>query len=374
MYHINLGIKRPSEKGSRNNAVTVDLIGDRGLTWTKVSLVTNHRILMDLAKQGWDSGGSEGEDEDDLPPRIDDDDADIPLVKNARELCHAAAAYRVRTRTPEVHLILPRIRYGELKEVDAILDQCKAAGATLSCGKNIDAIPTIENALQTMAPDPTSAFSSTLNIDCTILLALVSEFSHASVSKEPWFHKSLERQVEIEDNENLLPSLLYPALADRRLVCTKEAAKRMREIVSTIGTPSEKARTAIMMGDDTSRSPSELVEDMQQWSAYPVPSSWLLPIHIVEYDQSTYQSLHPAAIEVLKTMTSINGSVFGYGWATGNTTVTSNRVVHKQIENDLERRQDLPHSVFPNMWLCPTARSLVGKEKRGAKKGVEKCK
>lgn len=276
-------------------------------------------------------------------------------------------------RKPEVRLILPRIQYGELKEVDAVLDQCKSAGVTLFCGESVVESPTIENAVNVMAPNPMDAFSSTLNIDCTILLALVSEFSHARVSKEPWFHKSLERQVEIEDNENLLPSLLYPALADRRLVCTQEAAKRMREIVSTIGTPSEKARTAIMMGDDSRKTHAELVEQMQQWSAYPVPLSWQLPIHIVDQnDKNCQETLHPVALQIIKNMTSINGSVFGYGWASGNTTVTSNRVVVKQIENDLERRENLAPSIFPSLWLCPTARSLVGKEKRGAKKDVQR--
>ncbi|USW50164.1 hypothetical protein Slin15195_G034830 [Septoria linicola] len=369
MHHINLGIKRPSEKGSRNAAVTVDLISDHGLTWTKISLINNHRVIMDLAKQGWDSGGSDNEDDEDLPPRIDDEEADIPLVKNARELCRAAESYRVRTRKPVVNIILPRIQPGQLKEIDGILDQCKAAGAQLFCGANLDPVVTIQDGLQSMAPDPMSSFSDTLNIDCTILLALVSEFSHARVSKEPWFHRSLQRQVEIEDNENLLPSLLYPALANRRLVCTKEAARRMREIVDTIGTPSEKARTAIMMGDDTAKSHGELIDDMQQWSAYPVPTDWRLPISTVDSNDFP-DSLHTIASQILSTMTSINGSVFGYGWASGNTTITSNRVVVKQVEHALEKHEDLDESVWPKIWLCPTARSLVGKEKRGAKKDV----
>ncbi|CAK1361575.1 hypothetical protein CB0940_03064 [Cercospora beticola] len=369
MHHINLGIKRPSEKGSRNAAVTVDLIADQGLTWTKVSLVTNHRILMDLAKQGWDSGGSEDEEDDDLPPRMDDDDADMPLVKNAKELCQASESYRVRTQKPKVNLVLPRIQLGETKEVDAVIERCRAAGVTLFCGESVGHVPAIQEALQTMAPDPINSFTNTLNIDCTILLALVSEFSHASVSKEPWFHKSLQRQVEIEDNENLLPSLLYPALAKRELVCTSEAAKRMREIVDTIGTPSEKARTAIMMGDDTSKTHGQLIEDMQQWSAYPVPSDWQLPIRVVNRnDDDCQKEMHPIAVQILDSMSKINSSVFGYGWTSGNTTITSNRVVVKQVENELEKCEDLDDAVWPKIWLCPTARSLVGKEKRGASK------
>lgn len=368
MHHVSLGInKRPSEKGSRNSAVNVDTVTNGGLLWTKVSLVTNTRLLYDLAKLGWDSGESEDDDED-LPPRDGDED-EIPLVKNAKELCFAAQSYRVRTRKPQVHMILPRIRVGETKQIDAILDQCRSAGATLFCGADLGPVPPLEEALPIMAPNPLSAFSTTLNIDCTILLALVSEFSHARVAKEPWFHSALKRQVEIEGNENLLPSLLYPALDGHPLVCTKEAAQRLREIVMTTGTSSEKARTAIMMGDDVDKSRAELIDEMQQWSTYPVSPHWQLPIKVIDQNDGDCQNnLSAVALEVTKDMTSINKSVFGYGWASGNTTITSNRVVVKQIENDLEKREDLDASVFPHMWLCPTARSLVGKEKRGTKK------
>jgi hypothetical protein len=216
-----------------------------------------------------------------------------------------------------------------------------------------------------MAIDPIDAFSSTLNIDCTILLALVSEFSHAKVHKEPWFHKSLQRQVEIEGNENLLPAVLYPALVGRDMVCTKEAAKRMQEIVDTIGTPSEKARTAIMMSNDEAKSQSDLVGEMQQWSAYPVPEKWRLPIRVIDQDEDDCQaSLSQEAQAVCKNMTEINRSVFAYGWASGKTTITSNRTVVKQIENDLEKYENVPESVWPKIWLCSTARSLVGKEKQ----------
>lgn len=368
MHHVGLVSKVKNASERKNAAVTVDAITDDGLTWIKVSLVTNTRLLFDLAKQGWHSDGSDEEDGD-VVFGADEDDLDVPLVKNAKDLCQAAKSYRARTRIPAVHLILPRVQPGETDEVDAILDECRAAGATVFCGDDLESTPSLEKALPIMAPDPFTKFSDILNIDCTILLALVSEFSHAKVSKEPWFHKSLQRQVEIEGNENLLPALLYPALGDHKLVCTKEASIRMREIVDTIGTPSEKARTAIMMGDDQSKSQEELVEEMQSWSAYEVPRSWQLPIQVVDENEGNCQAnLPPESATANKNMTAINRSVFLYGWATGHTTITSNRTVVKQLEHDLGKYEDLDESVWPSIWLCPTARSLVGKEKRGAKK------
>lgn len=370
MRHVERQRQRPKKEGLKNAAVPVDGIVDGGLTWLKVSLVTNNRLLFDLAKQGWQSEGSEDQDGPAVFSSETNDDDDVPLVKTAKEICLAAQSFRVKTRTPVVHVILPRVEPGLLDEVDEILDQCRKAGAVIFCGEDLQPNVPIDKALLDMAPDPITTFSKTVNIDCTILLALVSEFSHASVSKEPWFHRALQRQVEIEGNENLLPSLLYPALAHHPMVCTMEAAKRMREIVDTIGTPSEKARTAILLGDDKDKTHPELVQEMQTWSEYEVPDTWQLPIRILdqEEEESKYSDLHPAAIAASENMTSINKSVFLYGWSTGVTTITSNRTVVKQLESDLEKNENLDESIWPSIWLCPTARSLVGKEKRGMKK------
>lgn len=360
---------RNRAKGSKDTTVIIDSMSRNGRVWTKVSLVTNTRIIFDLAKQGWDSGS---DDEDGLPvfDTGDEDDSDIPLLKTSKDLIKAAANVRVYTKRPVVHLVLPRVQLGETPEVDKIIEKCQAMGVVVFCGQDLDPVPPFEAALKMMVPDPMDSFSSIVNIDCTILLALVSDFSHARVVKEPWFHRALQRQVEIEDNENLLPSLLYPALRDHAMVCTEEAAKRMREIVATIGTPSEKARTALLMGDDDSKTGQALLDEMQQWSAYPVPKHWQLPIKVVDKDENRCMvSLPSEAHAAAGEMTAINRSVFMHGWSTGRTTITSNRLVVKQIDKKLDEYQDLDDSVWPKIWLCPTARSLVGKEKRGAKKG-----
>ncbi|EME47834.1 hypothetical protein DOTSEDRAFT_42157 [Dothistroma septosporum NZE10] len=372
LHHVNLGSDQQNNSlKDRKAAVTVDTITDSGRTWTKVSLVTNTRLLFDLAKQGWQSEGSDDDDSGILPD--DDNESDIPLLKNTRELHLAAQSYRVRTKRPQVQLILPRIQLGETDEVDEIIQKCTSVGVKVLCGEQPGAVPTLETALHAMVLDPMSEFSTTLNIDCTILLALVSEFSHSKVVKEPWFHKALQRQVEIEGNENLLPALLYPATVGHDLICTEEAAKRMQEIVSTIGTPSEKARTALLL-DGRHESHTDPINEMRSLSAYEVPDNWRLPVRIVKEDQDEIRTELPQeALEISKSLSDINRSVFLYGWAKNITTITSNRTVTKQIENDLDKYDNLADSVFPSIWLCPTARSLVGKEKRGAPKQVREA-
>ncbi|KAL1589905.1 hypothetical protein WHR41_01330 [Cladosporium halotolerans] len=365
---IQNGRQRGKQRRLKAASTIVDAVADGGLSWTKVSLVTNTRLLFDLAKQGWECGASSDEDED-FPDDRSDDDRDVPILKTAKELASASRAMRIRTRHPKVTLVLPRIIPGVQGEIDKVLDDCRVAGVEVWCSADMPEAPAIRDAQSIMVPDPFSGFTDTLNIDCTILLAIVSEFSHAKVSKEPWFHKALKRQVEIEDNENLLPSLLYPAMGDRGLVCTQEACKRMREIVDTIGTASERARTTILMGDDDSKSREELVQEMQTWSAYEVPSTWQLPIRVVDQDENNCQRNLPGeAAHVIREQTDINRSVFLHGWAADRTTITSNRSVVKQLESELEQYIDLADAVWPKIWLCPTARSLVGREKRGAKK------
>jgi hypothetical protein len=210
--------------------------------------------------------------------------------------------------------------------------------------------------------DPFASFTPTLNIDCTILLALVSDFSHCAVTTEPWFHRALKRQVEIEDEENLLPNLLFPALANRTLICTDEAAKRMREIVDTIGTAGEKERTRLFMGDcGAALSAEELRAELEKLSRFEIPGSLLLPI-LVQVPDVEQSSLPASAEAVKKQLTSINQSVFLHGWAKGVTTVTSNRTAVKQMESTLAREAS-DEKEWPLIWMCPTARSLVGKEK-----------
>lgn len=355
-----------------DGSCVVDAITQNGRTWVKVSLLSNTRLLFDLAKQGWEIGGPDSDNEDDepsFPPHHEYDDHDVPLLKTTKELAAASASSRTRTRCPQVILVLPRIIEGETELVDQILAECRATGAVVICGRDFTPAPSITSVLDHIAPHPFSMFSDVLNIDCTILLALVSEFSHAKVSKEAWFHKALQRQVDVEGGENLLPSLLYPAMGPRGLVCTGEAVKRMREIVDAIGTTSEKARTSILMGDDRTKAQNQLVQEMQHWSAHNVPADWRLPIRVADQAEDDYRSTLPReAWEVTADMSKINKSVFLHGWATGRTTITSNRAAVRHIDDSLDKYNDLDDSTWPRVWLCPTARSLVGKEKRGVKR------
>lgn len=110
----------------------------------------------------------------------------------------------------------------------------------------------------------------------------------------------------------------------------------------------------------------EVLEEFAQLSAYSVPPDLRIPLKVVDQDLENCQaSLPDAALQITCDMSPLNKAVFCFGWASGRTTITSNRNIVKQIENDMEKFEDLDDSAWPSIWLCPTARSLVGKERRG---------
>ena len=66
-------------------------------------------------------------------------------------------------------------------------------------------------------------------------------------------------------------------------------------------------------------------------------------------------------------LTGINPSVFFYGWKSGYTTITSNRVASREVEKTIEENR-VAEEMGPDVWIAPQSRSLVGREKerRGA--------
>ncbi|QDS77315.1 hypothetical protein FKW77_004687 [Venturia effusa] len=352
----------------RRHASPIDIISDSGLTWTKVSTITERRLLMEMAKTGWN--WSDSDDDGFGTGTKDEDDMDIPIVKMAITLANLAKESRVRYRTPHVHFVLTRINSGN-KDIDTILDRIRATGATLTTADQILPAPAIEDVLEDLVVDERKSFSETLNICCTILLAVVSDISHGQVKEEAWFNRNIRRQIEIEDNEHLMQNTLWPAMAGRDLVCTKIAMQRMREIVDLIGTHSEKERTKLFMGDDSSKSSEQLLEEFQKLSAYPIPSTWRLPIKIVD-ELNTDEHSPRLAATVAKELSDINESVFIYGWKTGRTTITSNRSAVKAIERCVEANRLSDDDVGPDAFIVPTARSLVAKEKE-RRDGSREC-
>jgi hypothetical protein len=365
----------------KSNSVLVDIVAKNGLEWIKVSSSTEKRIIWDLTKSGWagdsdnesdyGSGNESSDDDDD-----DDDDDEQGLLKKAEALVKASRATRVRYHHPTVRLVLPKISSTpDSKEVANILQQIRNLGVVVQTADDLPAnlFPATE-VIPKMTAVRFEPFSDTMNVDCTILLAFVSDLSHGRVEPEDWHNKTLAKQIEMEVTELLLPNSLWPTCGSRKLVCTREAALRMRDIVDIIGTATEKQRTSLLF--NTTLPKDELLSQYQALSDYPIPSAWSLPIDIKDDDMTAIMAaLPPIAKKALDSLTRINQSVFGYGWANGLTTISSNGIVAKQIEWTIEENR-AGDEVGPDVWLSAASRSLVGKEKerRGGEQKVKTFK
>jgi hypothetical protein len=158
-------------------------------------------------------------------------------------------------------------------------------------------------------------------------------------------------------------------MGDKALVCTQEASLRMRDIVDLIGTETEKARTALLMGEKGGSADREaLVSQFQALSDHKVPADWRIPIQVVDAHTEIARGwesgrLPGLARKIAANLSDINTSVFLYGWASGHLTLSSNKTVAKQIDGWIEEYRDGDEEVVgPGVWVCDTARSLIGKE------------
>ena len=349
----------------------VDIVADDGAEWVKVSTVTATRIIYEKAKAGWTSdSGSEG------------DDGGVRLLKAAFCLQRASQCTFVRYKHPRIRFVLPNIHAGTSPEVDAVLDSIRKTGAIVQCAQDLPAPQSVAELSHHNSPDsltsiferllidPHTYLTSTLNIDCTILLALVSDLSNAEITEpELRLNRHIRRQVDIETKSQLLPTSLWPAMRGRNLVCTAAAAKRMREIVEIVGSPTEKARTELLLGEGDlgeGLACDKLIQNFQKFSMHVVPTDWNLPVKVKD-DDVDFEELPKVAKKVSAELSDINRSVFLYGWARGYTTCSSNCEAHKLIRGIIEASSKEEGGELvegPKVWLHSTARSLVGKEIR----------
>ncbi|KAK9785227.1 putative DUF1308 domain-containing protein [Seiridium cardinale] len=344
---------------SKNTTCLVDIIADGGRTWIKIAATTSKRLLWDMTKLGWAIGADDSDDEGDAGV-TDDELEDIPLFKAAKGLAVSANAYRIRGKSPAVQLVLPRIASGESKDIDLVLNRIRSLGIQILCSHdltNLSPVPLSKEILFQMAPNPLSGFSDILNVDTSVLIGLISDFSHRSVAKQEWFTAMQLGHLANEQKRRIAPTWIYPAMGSRQLICTPDAAKTCREIVRTIGTPSEIERLELLLCEDREMTRQQIIEKFEKLSDHNVPRDLQLPIQVVG-DISGAPELPPEVWEALREVTEPTKSVFAFGWASGYTTLTSNGVGITSLTKNLE--EIAYQGDWPSVWLCPFSRSLVG--------------
>jgi hypothetical protein len=363
---------RANPKGKHTYALA-DIVADDGRTWIRVSALSQKRLLYELAKLGW-MNDSDSESDEDVPnvrrtssSDENDDEDQVDIVRNARDLARAAKANPVLGRPPKVQFVLTRIVSGKLREIDTIVAKIRATGATVQCANDIPPTPPLEEVLPNLLIDRSRAISDTLNIDCTILMALVSDISHRDCPILDWYPGEVRAQITDEATEHLLPTQLYPAISSRAMVTTREAAEQMNVIVDTLATDTERARAGVLLaqGNYETYSSDKLHAEWLSLSDYAVPDGFKLPIRVVSIDTTAMISKLPAvASRIDRELGALNSSIFLYGWAEGITTLSANRARARQI-NQLINEQGLEEGdIAPHIWLCGEPRSLIAKHGR----------
>jgi hypothetical protein len=363
--------KGSSSRGKTN--ALVDIVADEGAQWLRVSTLSEKRLLFDLAKLGWMNDSDSDDDMPDAQPINDDDEDDedqVDIVKHARQLARAAKANPIRGRPPKVHFVLTRIVSGKTREIDALLAKIRATGATVQCAHDIPSAPALELVLPALLSDRQSrAMSDVLNIDCTILMALISDISHRECEILEWYPGEVRAQIHEEAEEKLLPTHLYPAIASHPMVTTQEAVDQMDVIVQTLATDAEKTRADVLLGKGAyaSMSCEQLVQEWVAMSNHAIPDGFTLPIKTVSSNitmETVVARLPAVAATLFHELGELNRCIFLYGWAEKLTTLSANRGRTRQIETvlneqGLEEGEDGPH-----IWLCGESRSLIAKHGR----------
>ncbi|EPS42458.1 hypothetical protein H072_3557 [Dactylellina haptotyla CBS 200.50] len=446
----------------KKSPVQVDIIAQNGLEWIKVANLSEKRLNTEFAKARWEAegfrDGSEDESGDDgdychspteLPPASGpetdksslskmitdfqhDSDA-FSLVKSARSMVQAAQQTRVQYLHPEITIVLPNITY-DLQEspdpsspIHALITAILSTGARVQTSnkiigsstppnangssnnnnKNSASAPKVDNLGNSIedvlhhlsrTSDPITLITPHIILDCTMLLALVSDLSHEDVAESPIFHRYILAQVRAEREEPLLPHWLYPCISGRQMSCTFEAYKRFREIVEIVGSEREKKRAEALVAGapkdwkhpvrknsvssavdhTTQREPTVLsspvddktkrglLETLQESSKHQVPVDLQLPITVIDGLDAELMAHDPVAAKIGPELSSVNRSSLFAAWELGWTIVTTNGSVVKRLEWLVEENRTKDEDAGPKVHLVAIARSLVGKMKRSA--------
>ncbi|KAF3308753.1 hypothetical protein TWF173_000763 [Orbilia oligospora] len=386
-----------------------------------------------------------------------DSDA-FSLVKSARSMVLAAQQTRVQYLHPEITIVLPNIHYDPQNPqlgsaIHTLITAILSTGARVQTSNSNIISPTpppgdestltdnygntITHRSQSLHPnhpplassssstqtppesvaeaaltslsitsDPITLITPKILLDCTILLALVSDLSHESVAEQPIFHRHILQQVRAENEEPLLPHWIFPSIEGREMVCTFDAYKRFKEIVDIVGSENEKVRANALVWGGTgrdwrhplpSKSPSKsgsnitnggnkdmgitftedgepvlpdgrtrtsLISTLQSLSRHQVPNTLNLPITVVDSLESQIMSHNPVAAKIGPELSVVNRSSLFTAWEMGITIVTTNGSVVKRLEWLVEENRIRDDDVGPKVHLLAIARSLVGKMKK----------
>ncbi|KAI0752674.1 hypothetical protein C8Q80DRAFT_1217165 [Daedaleopsis nitida] len=322
-------------RGSRKPpGIKVDVVADGGRQWIRVNTTKNSRLLAEFREM--DSYMTESDDDDDdSRPSLAPKEFDNSILRAGRSLVQAARRNPLpgTTTSPSVTLRLtrldpspsdPRSRENDGR-ISQTIDMLRDMGINVELGERDPAL------LPQVSPAPVRRLEPTvrLNLDLSMLIALVSDITHSPLPASPaeadmryvpsaqyreWKRRRLEmcktpeeideslfgengvgkhsralaNQALQEMGRGLLHELRdrLAAVSNSQLDSvefwtTPEARDRcLRIVLSKIGGPNEKRRAAALFLSSPETSVSEAEDRYWQGSRYPRAFLPLIPIHV----------------------------------------------------------------------------------------------
>lgn len=312
------------KKKKEKRQVTVDVVSQNGLTWTKVCSLTPGRIR-----------------------RYYEQDVSA-LVKTVEALLAAAKNERVQYLHPEVVVYFPNLTRADAGAC-GLVDRLVACGVSVRLEDDGDLVrPRLQDDDVEEMVRPVVDVTGTVNLDVTALLALVSDITHdPAVVPEEWLHPAILAQISAERDGLKMSHALFPALRGKDLVAAEAAKKRFCQIVDIFGSEGEKKRMELVLNG---------AGEEDDVSALGFGGMDLkFPVKIVEDEIEPEGDVQA---KVMAKLSTVNRAVFMTGWKKGFTTVTSNKTIAKAIEGLIEDGEQ-----GPDMLVLNASRSLVGKGK-----------
>ncbi|SPJ85509.1 uncharacterized protein FTOL_11290 [Fusarium torulosum] len=356
--------------------VEVDVVHG-GYEWITSKAISRDRLARQMNDSGWGWGDHE------LGDQVDRDEwEDTPLAKYVQRLVTAARMNRHEYRFPQIRLVLTNLGRGET-ELDILLHQLEHMDPLVKViieDQNSSFVtaapPPFDIAIENLVGDELASLTPTINLDHTILIDLISDLTHLNLKPQPWQSRTTRAQIDEENAHKggLMARMLYPVLADRKLVCTREAADHFHEVLRTVGTETERERGRLLIpwGKDAQELSSDLIrERFQELTVYLLPSNVQIPVTVIDepWDMDAImnaisrgtlpQVAHDVALS--SAFKSSKLSIFMYGWAAGLTTVTSNKEVRGQIRTWVEIHRKHDEEIGPQIWRLEVTRNLLAK-------------
>ncbi|KAK4160692.1 hypothetical protein QBC43DRAFT_111770 [Cladorrhinum sp. PSN259] len=392
----------------QEKTVSVDAVVNSGATWIKFLSISPRTLEYQVMAEGYESEFDSEEEE----AAADEGQGE----KGGDGLRHTEFADTVSkiilaarwNHCHHLHLILPGLQEGKSEVVDRVLaylrdkiggDDVKVEVTCAGSPFLIDAPPPVDTAIDALihdrdvlVADDCGRLTETVNVDPSALVALVTDLHHGVIPLQPVAQQEIITKSvldhETDNNElvsrqDILATVLYPALRGRKLVCTQFAAHYFRKLIDAISTHSEEVRASLILPSSESTEPlseNEIREKLQQWSTIPVPSDLHLPVKIVDdIDLPDVEpliasgKLPPMALGVARDLSRLNRSVYLYGWANRITTITGHRGIERQVrlsiasnwtrDTDASLKGKYPDESPPDIWHRHLGGYLIHRDK-----------